>query len=126
MPRKSMSLHGSHVTFLGETQIGETAMKLLIPTPIRISTTASVSNKEYVPVTTQKFSMIEVKMHTNLSTMEMYDGPHNILIVLHFIPRYKRKGTKEPSNKKPRIDDGFNSRFLQWSSHGSGVTQSGF
>ena len=98
---------------VGETMIGETSMRLLAPTPLQV-TTAKITNKEYMPVNVQRFSMIEIKMHTNPKTMELYDAPYNILFVLHFVPRYKRKGhvTDDDTDRKKHCPDGCSSRLL--------------
>jgi hypothetical protein len=101
--------------FVGETMIGERALRLLTPTPLKISTATDVSNnKEYVPLTIAKFSILEIKMYTNLRTLELFDGPFNVLIVLHFKPmaRHKRKASWEDDDSKKR-HAGFGGRVLQ-------------
>src|SRR5271167_2502185 len=98
---------------VGETCIGETAMTLLTPTPLKIGT-ASIVNREYVPVTVNTFRLIELRTFTSLKTLEPFDGPFNVLVTLHFKPKYKRKGYEQPEAKRQRIDlDGRSSRVLQ-------------
>ena len=99
--------------FVGETRIGEGAMRLLHASPLRI-TTAPVAQREYMPVTSTTFSTIEIKMHTSLKTLQIYDSPYNILVVLHFMPRYKRNPWYWLfDHKRPRLDDERHSNVLQ-------------
>ena len=102
---------------VGETCMGETAMRLLTPTPLRILSDVVV-NKEYVPIEINKFSLIELKMFTNLRTLEPLEAPYDMLIVLHFKPRHKRIG----GECKRHCSDGCSSRFLQQTANG-GLTQ---
>jgi hypothetical protein len=75
---------------VSETRIGERSIRLLTPTPIRVTTDTKVG-REYVGVQVKKFSLVDLKLVTNLSTMEKFDGPYELLVVLHFVPRKKRK-----------------------------------
>ena len=88
-------------------------MRLLTPTPLKI-TTNSNTNKEYVPVEISKFSLIEIKMFTNLRTLEQFDGPYNVLVILHFCPRHKGNGNEyNDRESKKHCSDGCSSRLLQ-------------
>src|SRR5437773_1432930 len=64
---------------LAETRVGERAMRLLTPTPVKMFTDA-ITRMEYVNVETNRFSIIEIHLFSNLRTMEMLDVPHNLLI----------------------------------------------
>jgi len=111
---------------VGDMCVGEGVMHLLTPTPLKI-TTATNTQKEYVPVKLSKFQIIEIKMFTNIKTMEVFDGPYNLMIVLHFIPRYKqkRKSIDMQSQAKRYCYDGCSGGLLQQTT-GGGCTQSSF
>jgi hypothetical protein len=100
---------------VSETCVGERAMRLLTPTPVKMFTDV-IARMEYVPVEINTFSMVELHLFSNLKTMEMLDVPHNLLLVLHFRPRHKRKGiTCDDDSIKRHCsdDDGCRSRVLQ-------------
>ena len=101
---------------VGETRIGEGAMRLLNATPIQI-TTSRITQREYMPVMKKTFSIIDIKMHTSLKTMQIYDSPFNIIVVLHFTPRYKRFGCG-CDQKRRRVEDESSSQFLQQTTSG--------
>ena len=101
---------------VGETRIGEGAMRLLNATPIKI-TTSRITQREYMPVMKKTFSIIDIKMHTSLKTMQIYDSPFNIIVVLHFTPRYKRFGCG-CDQKRRRVEDESSSQFLQQTTSG--------
>src|SRR3977135_1605480 len=100
---------------VAESCVGEAAMHLLTPTPLRITSTSNL-NKEYVPVERTKFSLIELKMFTNLRTLKASDGPYNVLVVLHFSPRHKRKRYNVECDSKKHCPDGCGGRILQQTS----------
>ena len=103
---------------VAETLIGERAIRLLTPTPLRITSDVTV-NREYVPVEISRFSLVEVKMFCNLRTMEVLDVPYTIMVVLHFTPKHKRKGVTDHGascNSKRHCSDGCSGRILQQTS----------
>ena len=75
---------------VAETQVAQKSMRLLTPTPMVITTAANM-HKEYVPVSSSKFQIIEIKMYSNIKKMQPFEGGYNVMIVLHFVPRYKQK-----------------------------------
>ena len=92
---------------VGDSLIGSRALPLLTPTPLLINTTTLVS-KEYVRVTQKTFDEITLKLVTNLSTMELFDSPYEVLIVLHFLPYYKRTSPSAAGLcKRSKLDDGY-------------------
>jgi hypothetical protein len=107
-----------------ETFVGEKALRLLTPTPIKVApNSVGFTNREYVPIEAGKFSIIELKMYTNLSTMKLFDGVHNILVVLHFRAKHKRKGYGDGRDHwtgdcKKFCEDGRSGRFLQQTTEG--------
>ena len=102
---------------VSETLIGEKAVRLLTPSPVKFSTDNNL-NKEYVNLEISRFSMIELRMFSNLKTMEFLDLPYNLLVVLHFKPFHKRKGLIKngDGNCKKHCPDGCGGRILQQTS----------
>src|SRR5277367_6616511 len=97
----------------GESLIGSASLPLLTPTPLMIGT-STVTGKEYVPVQKHKFSEISLKLVTNLAIMELFDGPYELLVMLHFQPRHKRsRGGDGGSCTKRLCMDGYCERTLQ-------------
>ena len=112
---------------VGNMCVGGEMLQLLTPTPLKI-TTATITQKEYVPVKLSKFQVIEIKMLTNIKTMEVFDGPYNIMVVLHFVPRYKQKRKvidMQSQTISKRSCNGCSGGLLQQTTSG-GRTQSGF
>jgi hypothetical protein len=101
---------------VSETCVGERAMRLLTPTPVKMFTDV-IGRMEYVPVEANTFSMVELHLFSNLKTMEMLDMPHNLLVVIHFRPRHKRKGiTNDCDSIKRHCAHGCSGRILQQAS----------
>jgi hypothetical protein len=101
---------------------GELKVPLLTPTPQRITTNV-ITCREYVPVVENKFQIVQLQLFTNLSSMTLFDGAYNISVVLHFTPKYKRKGYKENDKDKKRHccncnKNGYSSGFLQQTANG--------
>ena len=69
--------------------------------------------KEYVPVVKSTFSEISLKLVTNLTTMELFDSPYEVLVVLHFQPRHKRPIICVDSYLKRACLDGQSERTIQ-------------
>src|SRR5271156_1219040 len=87
---------------VGDTYVGESSMPLLTPTPLKM-VTGSITSREYVPVVNNRFQMLHIQMITNLKTLEPYDGPNNVLLVLHFKAKHKRSRFKEEKGKAKRL-----------------------
>jgi hypothetical protein len=77
-----------------DMHVGERTLKLLTPTPVS-PVSFQVSVPQYVPVQQNRFSVIELQVVSNLDNMAEYDGSNDIMVTLHFKPRYKRKHTVE-------------------------------
>jgi hypothetical protein len=88
-----------------EMSVGECRLPLLTPTPQKITSNV-VACREYVPVAINKFNQIELKLYTNLHTMVLFDGPYNISVVLHFTPKYKRRGYEDNEKDSKRFCNG--------------------
>ena len=99
---------------VAETLVGERAIRLLTPTPIKMFT-GSVAKLEYVPVKMNRFAMIELHLFSNMKTLEVLQAPHNLLLVLHFRPTHKRKGVTYDGDpiKRHCCDNGCRGRVLQ-------------
>jgi len=73
-----------------ETLIAGGAMKLLTPSPINISSGHGITSRQYVPVSVSSFSQINIYCYSDVIMKTPYLANDGILIVLHFVPRYKR------------------------------------
>jgi hypothetical protein len=80
---------------------GEKKLPLLTPSPQQILTSTIVS-REYVPVSANKFKIIHVQLYTNLQTGALFDGVYNVGLVLHFMPKHKRRGHEENEKDSKR------------------------
>src|SRR3981189_912358 len=72
--------------------VGEAALKLLTPSPLDLNYHDIVS-RQYVPVNSCRFSEITLSCYSNITNMTPYEGSEDVMVVLHFIPRYKRLRT---------------------------------
>jgi len=102
---------------VGDSFVGESSMPLLTLTPLKM-TTSVITNREYVPVSSNTFQTLHLQMISNLKTLEPYDGPNNVLIVLHFKAKHKRSGYVLDKEEAKRLrtneeEDGRGSRILQ-------------
>src|SRR5213075_162824 len=121
-PKIDTHLHASNLNefawitcdLVRETLVGERAMRLLTPTPIKMFS-GPVEKMEYVPVEVNNFSIIELHMFSNMKTLEILHVPHNLLVVLHFRAHYKRKGLTYDggSDNKKHCQHGCGCRVLQ-------------
>src|SRR3977135_2222189 len=72
-----------------EMMVGEGAVKLLTPSPLEISN-QEIVRKQYVPAAVSRFSEITLQCYTDIESMTPHAGSSNLMVVLHFTPRYKR------------------------------------
>jgi len=72
--------------------VGEAALKLLTPSPLDMNYHDIVS-RQYVPVNSCRFSEITLSCYSDITNMTPYEGSEDVMVVLHFIPRYKRLRT---------------------------------
>ena len=72
--------------------VGEAAVKLLTPSPLDLNYHDIVS-RQYVPVNSCRFSEITLSCYSDITNMSPYEGSEDVMVVLHFIPRYKRLRT---------------------------------
>src|SRR3981189_3409755 len=74
-----------------EMLVGEAAVKLLTPSPLTMD--AEINSKQYVPVSSCRFSDITLYCYSDITTLAPYGGSEDFMVVLHFMPRYKRVRT---------------------------------
>src|SRR3977135_2340051 len=76
---------------IDEMMLGEGAIKLLTPSPLDLNT--DITSKQYVPVSSCRFSDITLSCYSDITKLTPYGGSEDFMVVLHFIPRYKRVRT---------------------------------
>src|SRR3977135_74546 len=76
---------------IDEMMLGEGAIKLLTPSPLDLNT--DITSKQYVLVSRCRFSDITLSCYSDISRLTPYGGSEDFMVVLHFIPRYKRVRT---------------------------------
>src|SRR3981189_4011283 len=69
----------------------EAAIKLLTPSLLTLN--GEIISKQYVPVSSCRFSDITLHCYSDITTLAPYSGSEDVMVVLHFIPRYKRLRT---------------------------------
>ena len=76
--------------FFDDVRVGNKSIALLTATPIEM-TSAKIVNVQYVPVNLTSFNSVRMRLMTNYITQELYTGAHKTMLVLHFVPQYKRR-----------------------------------
>ena len=74
-----------------EMLVGEAAIKLLTPSPLTLN--GEIISMQYVPVSSCRFSDITLYCYSDITTLAPDSGSEDFMVVLHFMPRYKRVRT---------------------------------